>query len=79
MSCGVGRRHGWDPALLWFWRRPVATASIRPLAWEVPYAPRAALEKAKRQKKKKKKIAEKESISFLNAIAWVWLFTVTLK
>ena len=42
-----------DPALLWFWSRPVATDPIRPLAWEPPYALGAALEKAKRQKKKK--------------------------
>ena len=39
-----------DPALLWLWCRPVATAPIRPLAWEPPYAAGAALEKAKRQK-----------------------------
>ena len=41
--------------LLWLWRRPVAAAPIRPLAWDPPYAVGAALEKAKRQKKKKKK------------------------
>ena len=22
VSCGVGRRHSWDPALLWLWHRP---------------------------------------------------------
>ena len=39
----------WIPrALLWFWHRPVATALIRPLAWEPPYAAGVALEKAKR-------------------------------
>ena len=43
MSCGVGRRHGWDLALLWLWRRPAATAPIQPLAWEPPYATGAAL------------------------------------
>ena len=43
-----------DPALLWLWRSPAATAPIGPLAWEPPYAARAALEKAKRQKQKKK-------------------------
>ena len=32
-----------------------ATAQIRPLAWEPPYAAGAALEKAKRQKKEKKR------------------------
>ena len=51
MSCGVGRRRGLDPALLWLWRGPVATAPIRPLAWEPPYASGAAQEIAKRQKK----------------------------
>ena len=53
MSCGVGHRRSLDPALLWLWRRPVATAPIRPLAWEPLYAEEAALEKAQRQKKKK--------------------------
>ena len=45
MSCGVGCRRGSDPALLWPWRRPVATAPIGPLAWEPPYAIGAALKK----------------------------------
>ena len=51
MSCGVGRSHGLDPALLWLWRRPGAVAPMRPLAWEPPCASGAAL---KRKKKKKK-------------------------
>ena len=55
MSCGVGRKHGLDPVLLWLWCRPVATAPITPLAWEHPYALGAALEKTKKTKKKKKK------------------------
>ena len=55
MSCGVGRRHSLDPALLWLWRRPAATAPIRPLVWEPPYAVGAAQEMEKRQKKKKQK------------------------
>ena len=46
-------RHGSDPMLLWLWQRPAATAPIRPLAWEPPYAMGAALEKAKSQKNKK--------------------------
>ena len=29
--------------LLWLWRRPSATALIRPLAWEPPYATGVAL------------------------------------
>ena len=47
-----------DPTLMWLWCRLVATALIRPLAWEPPYAVEADLEKVKRQKqtKLKKKI-----------------------
>ena len=54
VSCSVGCRHGSDPELLWLWRRPVATAPIRPLAWEPPYAVGAAQEKTKRQKQTNK-------------------------
>ena len=36
-----------DLVLLWLWPRPVATALIRPLAWEPLYAECAALEKTK--------------------------------
>ena len=28
VRCGVGRRRGLDPTLLWLWRRPAATAPI---------------------------------------------------
>ena len=48
MSCGVGRRRGSDPTLLWPWHRPAATAPIQPLAWESPYAAGVALEDAKK-------------------------------
>ena len=58
MSCAIGRRLGWDPALLWLWRRLVAIAPIRPQAWEPPCAAGAALEKTKKKKKERKK--EKE-------------------
>ena len=54
MSCGEGCRRGSDPALLWLWCRLAATALIRPLAWESPYATGAALEKAKSQNQKTK-------------------------
>ena len=53
MSCGVGWRCSSDP--VWLWRRSAATAPIRPLAWESPYADGAAQEMAKRQKKEKEK------------------------
>ena len=52
MSCGVGRRHGSDPELLWLWCRPAAVTLIRPLAWEPPYVVGVAL-KSKIKKKKK--------------------------
>ena len=54
VSWGVGCRRGSDPALLWLWRRPAATAPIRPLAWEPPDAAGAALEKKKKDKTKNK-------------------------
>ena len=50
MSCGVGRRRSSDPMLLWLWPRPAATALVRPLAWEPPYAAGTALEKTKKKK-----------------------------
>ena len=64
MSCGVGRRLRSDPVLLWLWCRLVATALIRPLAWEPPYAAGAAQEIAKRQKDKKKKKKEMQRQSW---------------
>ena len=59
MSCGVGRRRGSDPKLLWLWSRLVATAPVRPLAWEPAYAAEAAQEKTKKKKKKKKEASHK--------------------
>ena len=53
MSCGVGHRYGSDLTLLWLWYRPAATAPIRLLPWEPPYAAGVAL-KRQRQKKKRK-------------------------
>ena len=40
VSCGGGCICGSDLALLllWLWCRPSATATIQPLAWELPYA-----------------------------------------
>ena len=51
MGCGVGRRRGSDPSLLWLWCRPAATAPIGPRAWEPLYAAGAALKKTKEKKK----------------------------
>ena len=42
-SCGVGCRHGLDPALLWLWHRLAAVILIGPLAWGSPRTTGAAL------------------------------------
>ena len=61
MSCGVGYRHGSDLALLWLWCRQAAIALIRPLAWEPPYAPGAALQrKARKGEREKEREKAKE-------------------
>ena len=68
MSCGVGNRLGSDPALLWLWHRPAATALIQPLAWEPPYAAGVAQERQKKKKRvgawknKKLSLLEKASV-----------------
>ena len=67
MSCGVGRGHGLDLALLWLWCRLAAVALTRPLAWEPPYAVGAAL---KRQKTKKKK--NSTLVFYDSAGIWGW-------
>ena len=58
VSYGVGRRQGSDPALLWPWCRPEATAVVRLLAWDPPYAAGAALKRQKKKRKRKKKERE---------------------
>ena len=55
MSCGVGRRRGSEPQLLWLRHRLAATALIRPLAWEPPYPTGVALKHIKKTKKERKK------------------------
>ena len=47
MSCGVGRKGGLDPELLWLWRRLAAVVLIQLLAWESPYTMGVALKKQK--------------------------------
>ena len=66
MSCGVGRRHGSDPVLLWLWCRLVATTLIRPLAWELPYASSAALKTPKNKNKKTKTQQQKKLTLYCN-------------
>ena len=47
MSCAVGCRYGYDPALQWLWLWPAATAQIQPLAWEPPCTMAVALKRQK--------------------------------
>ena len=51
-----------DLAWLWLWHKPVATAPIRTLAWEAPYATGAALEKDQTKKQTNKKTKRKKII-----------------
>ena len=48
MICGVGHGHSLDPGLLGLKRRWAATALIRPLAWDLPYATGAAIKRKKK-------------------------------
>ena len=58
MRYDVGCRCSLDPALLWLWCRPAATALIQPLAWGLPYAMVVTL----KSKKKKKTLSSKREI-----------------
>ena len=48
VSCGVGRRQGSDPMLLWLWCKPAAAAPIQPLAWVILYVVGMALKSKKK-------------------------------
>ena len=50
VRCGVGRRHGLDPTLLWLWCRSKAVVLIWLLAYELLYAGGTALKKKKKKK-----------------------------
>ena len=45
----VGHRHGSNPMLQWLWCRLAATAPIRLLTWESPYAAGVALKYLKKR------------------------------
>ena len=62
MNCGVGPIRGSDPALLWLWHRPVATAPISPLAWEISICCRCGPRKGKKTKKKTKNKQTKKKL-----------------
>ena len=69
--------------MLWLWHRPEATAPIRALVWEPPYATGVSLEKDKKKKKKKtqsckqilsgggKRIQEPETQTWMATCMWM--------
>ena len=58
------------------WCRPAATAPIRPLAWEPPYAMGMAL-KGQKTKKEKKRAYEFDAISFfINRCTYICIIKV---
>ena len=71
MSCGVGYRSGSNPALLWLWLRPSATALIQPLAWELPYVAGVALES---QKKLTILIFTKPILCYIMCVMFIYMF-----
>ena len=54
VSCGVGRRQGSDPVLLWLWRRLAAVALIQPLAGNLHMLHLWLYRNRKKKKKEKK-------------------------
>ena len=68
MSCGVRRRCGSDPTLLWLWCRLAAIAPIRLLAWEPPYAALKG-QKIKQKKQTKKTKQTKNTIGGVPVVA----------
>ena len=64
--CSADCRGGSDLVWLWLWlwSRPVATAPIRPLVWECPYAIAVALKKKKKKMQKKKRKRKSLHISW---------------
>ena len=55
MSGGIGCRCSSDLQLLWLWCKLAATAPIRLLAWELPYATGVALNRQKKERKEGRK------------------------
>ena len=58
-----------DPMLLWPWYRSAVAAPVRPLAWELPYAPGEAL---RREKKGLGDRVQEMSLSFLEGRLGSW-------
>ena len=80
MSCGVGHRYISNLALLWLWL--AATALIRPLAWEPPYAAGEALKKKRKKKKRRRRRQKsifKENYNANNEVPLGTIFSVYIQ
>ena len=69
MSYGVGHRCSSDLALLWLWCKPLATALIQPLAWELPCA--VGIAPKSKNINNKKSIFRHSTISDAITVYWV--------
>ena len=58
-------------ALLWLWHRPVATAQIRPLAWEPPYTMGVALKEKKERKRERGNCSK-----YIYQIFYIYLYSL---
>ena len=57
-----------NPALLWLWLRPAASALVRPLAWETPYAVDVSL-KSKKKKSHKNEVKDLFECTFTSHLS----------
>ena len=67
MNCGAGCSGNLDLVLMRLWHRLVASALIRPLAWELPYAKGLSL---------KKKIVELSDVFSLRVEMFTWFSSI---
>ena len=68
MSCGVGCRHGSEPALLWLRHRPAAAAPVQPLAWELPYAAGATWKEKKKKREKERNVDNIREVQVITSL-----------
>ena len=59
------------------WRRPAATAPMRPLAWEPPYAAGAANPKKKKEREEWKSLKFLSKENFGGPVVAPWLVNLT--
>ena len=67
VNCGVSRRHGSDPVLLWLWCRPAATAPIRPPSLGTSTCCECSPQKTKKKKQKRSEFINCHQVSNLES------------